>query len=71
MGGDLLLEFVGLNAKMYPILNYNGENKRTTKELIKQVKKAQIKHEDYMTSLFNSKTFVHFGSKIQQDKHQL
>ena len=71
MGGELILEFVGLRAKMYSILNYNGENKRTAKGVIEQVKKKQIQHEDYKTSLFNSKTFVHCGSKIQQDKHQL
>ena len=71
MGGELILEFVGLRAKMYSILNYNGENKRTAKGVIEQVKKKQIKHEDYKKALFNSKTFVHCGSKIQQDKHQL
>ena len=71
MGGELILEFVGLRAKMYSILNYDGENKKTAKGVIEQVKKKQIQHEDYKTSLFNSKTFVHCGSKIQQDKHQL
>ena len=71
MGGELILEFVGLRAKMYSILNYNGENRRTAKGVIEQVKKKQIKHEDYKKALFNSKTFVHCGSKIQQDKHQL
>ena len=71
MGGELILEFVGLRAKMYSILNYNGENKRTAKGVIEQVKKKQIKHEDYKKALFNTKTFVHCGSKIQQDKHQL
>ena len=71
MGGDLILEFVGLRAKMYSILNYDGMNKKTAKGVITQVKNHQITHEDFKTSLFEKKQFMHTGFKIVQDRHKL
>ena len=62
MGGDRILEFVGLRAKMYSILNFDGENKKTAKGVINQVKNDQIIHEDYKTSLLKKKTFIHTGT---------
>ena len=69
--GQLILEFVGLRSKMYSILNVDGANKKTAKGVITQVKNEQISHEDFKTSLFEKKTFIHRGTKIVQDKHQL
>ena len=71
MGGQLILEFVGLRSKMYSILNVDGANKKTAKGVITQVKNEQISHEDFKTSLFEKKTFIHSGTKIVQVKHQL
>ena len=71
MGGELILEFVGLRAKMYSILNYNGKNKKTAKGVIKTVKKDQITHSDFKTSLFDRVAFVHKGTKIISEKHIL
>ena len=71
MGGDLILEFMGLRAKMYSILNFDGENKKTAKGVINQVKNDLITHEDYKTSLLKKKTFIHTGTKIVQQDHQL
>ena len=71
MGGNLIQEFVGLRAKMYSILNYDGANKKTAKGVITQVKKRQISHEDFKRSLFDEKVYTHCGTKITQDKHQL
>ena len=71
MGGDIILEFVGLRSKMYSILNLDGGNKKTAKGVINQVKNDLISHDDYKTSLFNKKTFKHTGTKIVQDYHQL
>ena len=39
MGGILILEFVGLRSKMYSILNYNEDNKKTANGVIAEVKK--------------------------------
>ena len=71
MGGEPILEFCGLRSKMYSILNYNGENKKTAKGVITQVKERQISHEDFLTSLFERKSFVHTGTKIINDKHKI
>ena len=71
MGGDLILEFVGLRSKMYSILNYDGKNKKTAKGVIIQVKNDQITHQDFKNSLFEKKQFMHNGVKIVQNRHQL
>ena len=71
MAGDLILEFVGLRSKMYSILNYDGGNKKTAKGVISEVKKQQITHEDFKTALYRQKQFIHKGTKILQEKHQL
>ena len=71
MGGDLILEFVGLRSKMYSILNYDGANKKTAKGVISEVKNHQITHEDFKISLFEKKQFMHVGAKILQDRHKL
>ena len=39
MGGELILEVVGLRSKMYSILNYNEDNKKTANGVIAEVKK--------------------------------
>ena len=41
------------------------------KGVIKAVTKEQITHEDFKTSLFKKKQFMHTGSRILQVKHQL
>ena len=71
MGGDLILEFVGLRSKMYSILNYDGMNKKTAKGVITQVKTKQITHEDFKNSLFEEIQYMHIGVKIVQDRHKL
>ena len=71
MGGELILEFVGLRSKMYSILNYNGLNKKTAKGVISEVKKKQITHEDFKNSLFEEIQSMHKGVKIVQDRHKL
>ena len=71
MGGELILEFVGLRAKMYSILNCDGANKKTAKGVITQVKNDVITHDDFKSSLYEKKKFIHTGTKIVQIKHQL
>ena len=71
MGGKLILEFVGLRAKMYSILKYDGESKNTAKGVIRSVKEKQITHSDYKETLFEKKQMSHIGTKIMQEKHEL
>ena len=70
--GIPIIEFVGLRAKMYSIKALDAENdKMRAKGVIKAVTKMQITHDDFKTSLFEKKQFMHTGTKILQVKHQL
>ena len=48
---------------MYSILNYNGDNKKTAKAVITEVKESQITHVDFRTSLFDKKKFPSYWNK--------
>ena len=70
--GIPIIEFVGLRAKMYSIKTPGVKmDKMRAKGVIKAVTKKQITHEDFKTSLFEKKQFMHTGTKIMQKKHQL
>ena len=70
--GIPIIEFVGLRAKMYSIKTPAVKmDKMRAKGVIKAVTKNQITHEDFKTSLFEKKQFMHTGTKILQKKHQL
>ena len=70
--GIPIIEFVGLRAKMYSIKTPAVKmDKMRAKGVIKAVTKKQITHEDFKTSLFEKKQFMHTGTKIMQKKHQL
>ena len=70
--GIPIIEFVGLRAKMYSIKTpVVKKDKMRAKGVIKAVTKEQITHEDFKTSLFKKKQFMHTGSRILQVKHQL
>ena len=72
MEGIPIVEFVGLRAKMYSIKTLVAEmDKMTAKGVMKAVTEQQIVHENFRTSLFKKKRFIHTGSKILQVKHQL
>ena len=51
MGGSLIIEFVGLRAKMYSILASNT-NKKTAKGTLTIVKEKETHHEDHKRTLF-------------------
>ena len=70
--GIPIIEFVGLRAKMYSIKTPAVKmDKMRAKGVIKAVTKNQITHEDFKTSLFEKKQFLHTGTKILQKLHQL
>ena len=52
MGGGTIIEFYGLRSKMYSIKFLNGWEKNTGKGILTKVKKNQITHEDFKTTLF-------------------
>jgi hypothetical protein len=72
MEGIPIIEFVGLRAKMYSIKTLIAEmDKMTAKGIMEAVTEQQITHENFKTSLYEKKRFMHTGSKILQEKHQL
>lgn len=71
MGGEYILEFVGLRAKMYSILKVDGCSKATAKGVMKAVKKKEITHKNYKECLFEKRQMKHSGWKIMQEKHKL
>ena len=48
-----------------------GKTKKNAKGIIKQVKNDQITHQDFKSSLFEEKQFMHSGMKIVQNRHKL
>ena len=70
--GIPIIEFVGLRAKMYSIKTLAVKmDKMRAKGTLKTVTEEQITHDDFKTSLFQKKQFVHTGTKIMQRKHLL
>ena len=70
MGGTLIIEFVGLRAKMYSILAANT-NKKTARGILTIVKEKEIRHEDFRTTLFPEEQMVHKQTRIVQKEHAL
>ena len=70
-GSKVILEFVGLRAKMYSIKYLNGEEKKTAKGVLAGVRKGQLRHELYKEALFEEKKMTHAGHKIQKKDNQL
>ena len=52
-GGDQIIEFVGLRAKLYSYLMDDGKEEKKAKGIRKSVIKRTISYEDYKTCLFN------------------
>ena len=71
MGGEFIEEFCGLRSKMYSILKFGGEEKKTAKGVSAQVKNDEITHTDYRNCLISQKARIHEGTKIFQKEHQL
>ena len=70
MGGTIIIELVGLRAKMYSILAANT-NKKTAKGILTIVKEKEIHHEDYKTTLFIEEQMMHKQTRIAQKEHEL
>ena len=70
MGGTVIIEFVGLRAKMYSILAANT-NKKTAKGILTIVKEKEIRHGDYKTTLFKEEQMMHKQTRITQKEHEL
>ena len=70
MGGTVIIEFVGLIAKMYSFIAANT-NKKTAKGTLTIVKEKEIRHGDYKIILFNEEQMMHKQTRIAQKEHEL
>ena len=70
MGGQPIVECVGLRSKMYSFETENG-GKKTLKGISKVVKDKDIRHLDYRESLFSAKQMSHKQTRIMQEEHEL
>lgn len=71
--GNILVEFVGLGAKMYSLRHEHDGNERGVQKG-KGVKKSIMKtlcHEDYVNCLFEMKQMRHSFHAIRSQEHQL
>ena len=70
-GGEFILEFVGLRAKMYSILPLEGEKKAACKGIDKKVKEEELTHKDFKDSLHQELQYTNEMVRIQQEKHKI
>ena len=69
--GVLIVEFIGLESKIYSYVKDNEKGGKTAKGIKKNVIKNNIKHEDYKNVLLNNEQLHHKMKTIRSQKHQL
>jgi hypothetical protein len=70
MAGQPILEFVGLRPKMYSILEGDGEEKKKAKGIAKRTT-AKLRHQQYITTLFNEQSSTVTMQRISSAKHDV
>jgi hypothetical protein len=70
MGGEPILEYVGLRAKMYSVRTKHDEIKKA-KGISKRVVENEITHDDYKRTLETGVPMTHVNTSIVSDKHVL
>ena len=70
-GSNLILEYVGLRAKMYSLLCLDNKEKRVCKGVQKSVINKELRHELYKECLFTDSLFRHEMTQIKSKKHRL
>lgn len=69
--GRPIAEFTGLRSKMYSILEAGGMNTKKAKGVKRYVVEKNIRHDQYMESLRESKTFTHGMNTIRSKGHKI
>ena len=67
--GIPIIEFVGLRSKMYSYKKDNGSKSKKAKGIKKSVINGDIKHENYMETLFDGKQMRHKMKSIRSKNH--
>jgi hypothetical protein len=71
LGGERLLEVIGLRSKMYTFRTETGRTMKKLKGIKKSVLKNDISFADYMTCLLQNKKFAHQQKLIRSKRHEL
>ena len=69
--GKIIIEFVGLRAKLYSYIMDEGEEHKKCKGIKKQVVATSIKHEDYKTCLTTGKEQLRKQNILRSYEHEV
>ena len=70
-GRHIAAEYVGLRPKMYSIVEADGRNIKKAKGVKKSVVRKRIRHEQYIETLLNKKTFRHGMNLLRSERHHI
>ena len=70
-GCTIIVEFVGLRAKLYSYKMFEGEKSKKCKGIKKSVVKNSITHEDYKHCLFTGKEQLRKMNIIRSNRHEI
>ena len=70
-GGKIIIEFVGLRAKLYSFIMEEGGEIKKCKEIKKQVVESSISHEDYKTCLLTGKEQLRKQNILRSYNHEV
>ena len=69
--GKIIIEFVGLRAKLYSFIMENGKENKRCKGVKKQVVESSITHEDYKTCLRTGKELLRKQNILRSYEHDI
>ncbi|MEW8689333.1 MAG: hypothetical protein AB2556_26215 [Candidatus Thiodiazotropha sp.] len=69
--GRSIAEYVGLQLKMYSILEASGKNIKKAKGVSKATVKKHISHEQFKEALFEKRTFCHGMDVLRSERHRI
>ena len=69
--GSLILEWIGLRAKLYSILHLSGKNSKSCKGISRVVKEKAMRHEQFKQALFEDGMWAATMVRIGSENHNL
>ena len=69
--GKIIIEFVGLRAKLYSFIMEDGKENKRCKGVKKQVVESSITHEDYKTCLRTGKELLRKQNILRSYEHDI
>ena len=71
LGGEIMKEFAGLRAKIYPYLMVDGSEHKKAKGTKNCVIKRRLMVKDYKDCLFNNKIILKSPQRFKSDYHNV